>query len=160
MHGFFFNPNIHPFAEFKRRLASVDLLSSKMNFKIESVREYGLKEYLRQVVFHEERRCEICYEMRLSVVAQKAKEVGADAFTSTLLYSRYQKHERIRAIAERLATEHNISFFYHDFRQGWQQGIDLAIEMDLYRQPYCGCIFSEQERYDKKLRRTISQSRA
>ena len=155
--GFFFNPNIHPFREFKKRLASTDLFAARMGFKIESVREYGLKEYLRQVVFNEEKRCDLCYEMRLLVVAQKAKEVGADAFTTTLLYSRYQKHERICAIAERLAADHGIPFYYQDFRRGWQQGIDMAIEMDLYRQPYCGCIYSEQERYDKKLRRAAGK---
>ena len=150
--GYFFNPNIHPFKEFKRRLNSLESLSQLMSFKVEYVREYGLKEYLREVVFHEQERCGICYQMRLQATAKKAIEVGADAFSTTLLYSRYQNHQLIIDQGEELAQKTGIAFYYKDFREGWQQGIDMSIEMDLYRQPYCGCIYSEQERYDKSLR--------
>jgi predicted adenine nucleotide alpha hydrolase (AANH) superfamily ATPase len=108
---------------------------------------------LRRVVFNEERRCLLCYKMRLVEVVRKAKEVGADAFSSTLLYSRYQKHEVIKNMAEQLAEEHGVAFYYQDFREGWQDGIDSTIAMGIYRQPYCGCIYSEQERYDKKMRK-------
>jgi predicted adenine nucleotide alpha hydrolase (AANH) superfamily ATPase len=80
-------------------------------------------------------------------------EIGADAFSTTLLYSRYQNQKLIRSQAEKLAKQYGIPFYYQDFRKGWQQGIDMAKEMDLYRQPYCGCIYSEQERYDKKFRK-------
>ncbi len=151
--GFFFNPNIHPFKEFTRRLNALTALSELMDFKVEYIREYGLKEYLRQVVFHEQERCGICYAMRLQKTVDKALEVGADAFSTTLLYSRYQNHKLIVEQAEKLAEQSGIAFYYHDFREGWQQGIDMSIEMGLYRQPYCGCIYSEQERYDKSLKR-------
>ncbi|HSR37230.1 MAG TPA: epoxyqueuosine reductase QueH, partial [Desulfurivibrionaceae bacterium] len=151
--GFFYNPNIHPFQEFQRRLEALDSLSAAMDFQVAAVREYGLTEYLRQVVFHEEERCLRCYEMRLVATASHAKETGADAFTTTLLYSRYQKHEAIRAIGERIGAASGVPFYYRDFREGWQQGIDASKAMGLYRQPYCGCIYSEQERYDKKNRR-------
>lgn len=151
--GFFYNPNIHPFREFKKRLAAMDELAGKMRFNVECIRDYGLTDYLRKVVFHEEERCALCYAMRLAPTVQQAKAVGADAFTTTLLYSRYQEHELIREIAERLAAENKVPFFYQDFREGWQDGIDLSIAMGLYRQPYCGCIYSEQERYDKKWRK-------
>lgn len=147
--GFFLNPNIHPFKEFKRRLTAFDSLCSAMNFRAEIVREYGLKDFLRRVVFHEKERCSICYKMRLEIVACRAKENGADAFTTTLLYSRYQKHELIKKVGEECGQLHNIPFYYEDFRVGWQKGIDMAIDMEFYRQPYCGCIYSEQERYDK-----------
>ena len=113
----------------------------------------GLRDFLRQVVFHEEGRCRLCYSMRLLATVQKALEIRADAFSTTLLYSKYQKHDLIKNLAGRLAEQYNIPFYYRDFREGWQQGIDMAIEMELYRQPYCGCIYSEQERYDKKLRK-------
>jgi len=151
--GFFYNPNIHPFQEFQRRLEALDTLSAAMAFPVTTLREYGLTEYLRQVVFHEDGRCLRCYEMRLVATAAHAKETGADAFTTTLLYSRYQKHETIRAMGERIGAESGVPFYYRDFREGWQQGIEESKAMGLYRQPYCGCIYSEQERYDKKSRR-------
>jgi len=151
--GFFYNPNIHPFREFKQRLGAVRTLSEKTGLAVELEKEYGLNDYLRQVVFHETERCHLCYRMRLEATARHAKEIGADGFTTTLLYSRYQQHGLIRSVAEEVAAAHGIPFYYRDFRDGWQQGIEMAIEMDLYRQPYCGCIYSEQERYDKKFRR-------
>ena len=95
--------------------------------------------------------------MRLREVVAKAKEMRADAFTTTLLYSRYQNHELIRLKAEELAEKHNIPFIYYDFRAGWQHGIDKSKEMGLYRQSYCGCIYSEQERYDKRFRKKSRQ---
>lgn len=150
--GYFFNPNIHPFREFKKRLTAVEDLAAQNALVVDYQRKYGLTDYLRQVVFHEQERCAICYEMRLTAVVEHAKAVGAEAFTSTLLYSRYQNHEMIRQKAEELGKRAGIPFYYRDFREGWQQGIDMAIAMGLYRQPYCGCIYSEQERYDKKSR--------
>lgn len=156
--GYFVNPNIHPYQEFKKRLASVDTLARLMDFQVETVREYGLQEYLRQVVHQEDKRCGLCYEMRLRATALKARQAGVDAFSTTLLYSRYQKHELIRRTGERLAEQYAVPFYYQDFRVGWQEGIDMARQMDLYRQPYCGCIYSEQERYDKSLRKSIQNS--
>lgn len=151
--GFFYNPNIHPFQEFKRRLDALTELSRKIAFPVEYDRAYGLKKYLQKVVFNEDARCPICYAMRLEITAQKAMEAGADAFCSTLLYSRYQNHAVIKKLGEETAARHGIPFYYEDFREGWQQGIDASIAMGLYRQPYCGCIYSEQERYDKSLRK-------
>jgi hypothetical protein len=153
VHGFFFNPNIHPYKEFRRRIDALNLLCEKTPFDVEIDREYGLKDFLRQVVHHEDKRCGICYMMRLTSAARQAKKIGADAFTSTLLYSRHQKHELIKKVAVECEKQYDIPFYYDDFRVGWQEGIDMAIEMGLYRQPYCGCIYSEQERYDKKCRK-------
>ena len=151
--GYFYNPNIHPFQEFKKRLEAVEQLAAGEKLQVDYNREYGLREYLRKVVFNEEDRCGFCYDMRLLEAVEQAKRTGADAFTTTLLYSRYQNHELIRQKAELLAEKHNIPFYYRDFRVGWQQGIDMSKEMGLYRQAYCGCIYSEQERYDKKFRK-------
>ncbi len=151
--GYFYNPNIHPFREFKRRLASMRLCSEGKGIFCEYDTEYGLVKYLRRVVFHEEERCGLCYALRLEEVARKTKELGLDGFTSTLLYSRYQKHKLICTIAGEMAQKYDVEFFYQDFRAGWQAGIDESITLDLYRQPYCGCIYSEQERYDKSKRR-------
>ena len=155
--GFFYNPNIHPYREFRKRIEAVEQLAAGENLHVDYHREYGLREYLRQVVFNEESRCNLCYDMRLREVVEQAKKIGADAFTTTLLYSRYQNHELIRHKAEQLAEKHKIPFYYHDFREGWQQGIDMSKEMGLYRQSYCGCIYSEQERYDKSFRKGKTQ---
>jgi len=153
IHGYFYNPNIHPYKEFQRRLAALEEFCGKKKLEVDYDREYGLRKFLRRVVFNEDRRCLTCYKMRLVEVVRKAKEVGAEAFTTTLLYSRYQNHEAIRKIAEELAEEYGVEFLYRDFREGWQEGIDMAAEMGIYRQPYCGCIYSEQERYEKKFRK-------
>lgn len=151
--GYFYNPNIHPFREFKRRTAALRAYSQQAGFEVEIDTNYGLTEFLQQVVFNESKRCSICYDMRLKQVARYAAEKGVDGFTTTLLYSKYQQHELLRAKCEKLAHEYGVEFYYEDFRKGWQHGIDKSIAMDLYRQPYCGCIYSEQERYDKKLRK-------
>lgn len=151
--GYFYNPNIHPFREFRQRIAALEELARNRNLPVEYEREYGLREYLRTVVFHEEKRCPLCYAMRLEATAKKAVALGAEGFSTTLLYSRHQRHETIRALGEGLAEKYGIHFLYEDFRVGWQEGIDASIEMGLYRQPYCGCIYSEQERYDKKFKK-------
>jgi predicted adenine nucleotide alpha hydrolase (AANH) superfamily ATPase len=151
--GYFYNPNIHPYREFTKRLQGVEQLAAARDLPVEYCRDYGLREYMRQVVFNEDSRCRICYEMRLTEVILRAKKMRADGFSTTLLYSRYQNHELIKSLAEKLAAQHDIPFYYQDFRVGWQQGIDMSKEMELYRQSYCGCIYSEQERYDKRCRK-------
>ncbi|MBL4902136.1 MAG: epoxyqueuosine reductase QueH [Desulfocapsa sp.] len=157
--GYFYNPNIHPYREFRKRLATLREFAAVQDFPLEIVSEYGLTEYLRKVVFHEKLRCMICYDMRLEKTALQALKSGADAFSSTLLYSKYQNHETITKIGKQVADKYGVEFYYDDFREGWQEGIDKAIEMDLYRQPYCGCIYSEQERYDKKLQKKLRNER-
>ena len=156
--GYFFNPNIHPYREFKRRIGGLVALADKEKFTVEINRNYGLTEYLRRVVFHESKRCSICYDMRLEPTVKKAAEEGMDAFTTTLLYSRYQNHALLKEQCRKLAEKYAIDFLYRDFREGWQEGIDRSIALDLYRQPYCGCIYSEQERYDKKLRKEMRRA--
>jgi predicted adenine nucleotide alpha hydrolase (AANH) superfamily ATPase len=151
--GLFYNPNIHPFREFRRRLQSARTVADHFHLRVDYRSDYGLQDYLRQVVFHEQQRCGICYEMRLAATARQALALGAEAFSTTLLYSRYQKHELIREKGELIASQYAIPFYYRDFRVGWHAGVEMAIDMGLYRQPYCGCIYSEQERYDKKIRK-------
>ena len=157
--GYFYNPNIHPYREFKKRLDTLKEFAEKINFELLVENEYGLTEYLRKVVFNEKKRCSICYDMRLEKTAARAAKMGADAFSSTLLYSRYQNHEAIISIATKMAEKYGVEFYYNDFREGWQEGIDKAIEMDLYRQSYCGCIYSEQERYDNRLKKKMRKER-
>jgi predicted adenine nucleotide alpha hydrolase (AANH) superfamily ATPase len=153
--GLFYNPNIHPFQEFCRRVDAVKLLGGAVDFPVAIDEEYGLNEYMRRVVFHEHERCPICYEMRLVRTVQEAVAGGFEGFTTTLLYSKYQNHRLLIARCEQLAAGHGLQFVYEDFRQGWQEGIDASIAMGLYRQPYCGCLYSEQERYDKRLKKRM-----
>jgi len=154
VHGWFYNPNIHPYKEFRRRIEAVEEVARQQRCCIEIERNYGLRDFLRQVVWHEERseRCGLCYDLRLLPTAQRAAASGFDAFSTTLLYSKYQNHALIKSTGETLAAQQGIPFFYDDFRAGWQEGIAAAVQMQLYRQPYCGCIYSEHERYDKQMR--------
>jgi predicted adenine nucleotide alpha hydrolase (AANH) superfamily ATPase len=151
--AFFFNPNIHPFQEFKKRRNSLREYCETIKIPIVDLGTYGLQDFLRKVVFHEKERCATCYAWRMDETAKKAAESGFDCFTTTLLYSRYQDHEKIKRCGFSLAEKYGVEFIYRDFREGWQYGIDKSIELGMYRQPYCGCIYSEQERYDKSLRK-------
>ncbi len=157
--GFFYNPNIHPYREFKRRIESSQQVADMLNIKLQIDRDYGLKEYLRKVVFQENNRCSICYDMRLERIASLAAESGFDHFSTTLLYSRYQDHDRLREKADVWAKQFGTPFFYEDFRVGWQYGIDQSIKHGVYRQPYCGCIYSEQERYDNRLKKKLKKQK-
>ena len=97
-----------------------------------------------------ENRCVKCYEFRLYEAARQAKEGGFDSFTSSLFISPYQKHELMREVAERAASEYGVEFLYRDFRPYFRAGQERARELGFYIQKYCGCVFSEEERYLKK----------
>jgi epoxyqueuosine reductase len=151
--GHFFNPNIHPFKEFKQRLSTLQDYANDSKLPLIIDKEYGLTDFLRKVVFHEAERCNICYLIRLEKTASLARQMGFDAFSTTLLYSKYQNHPFLISLCQKLSIQYDIPFYYHDFREGWQHGINASKELEMYRQPYCGCIYSEQERYDKSLRK-------
>ena len=145
--GFFFNHNIHPFQEFRRRFDAVREYAERVELPVIGREEYLLEDFLRHVAQEPADRCAYCYRSRLEETARTAQEQGLDAFSTTLLYSRYQQHETIREIGERLAERHGLVFIYQDFRRGWKEGIEASKSMGLYRQQYCGCIYSEKERY-------------
>lgn len=152
--GYFFNPNIHPFKEFSRRLETLKEYAMAIDLPLKVDSRYLLEEFLQAAMNPERIRCESCYELRFRQAAKLALSMNCDAFTSTLLVSPYQKHELIVEVAERIAREEGTRFLYHDFRPGWQSGVAISRERMMYRQPYCGCIFSEKERYCKETRRT------
>ncbi|MEW5747055.1 MAG: epoxyqueuosine reductase QueH [Nitrospirota bacterium] len=147
--GFWFNPNIHPYTEYRNRLDALTTLRSLWSLDITCIDRYGLEEYLRNVVGKEEQRCSYCYAVRLEAAARQAKERGADAFGTSLLVSPYQKFDLITALGMQLQERYNILFFGEDFRKGFREGRATAKELGLYRQQYCGCIYSEWERYGK-----------
>ncbi|MEF2145417.1 MAG: epoxyqueuosine reductase QueH [Desulfovibrionaceae bacterium] len=157
--GLFLNPNIHPLSEYLRRRDGALETADKMGFKlIVRDEEYDPAKYMREVAFREANRCFHCYEMRLSRTAQIASRGNFDGFTSSLLYSKYQKHETIRDLGRDLAAG-SVPFLYRDFRAGWQRGIEESKRMGIYRQQYCGCLYSEFERYRKELGPQPAQAR-
>jgi hypothetical protein len=150
IHGYFYNPNIHPYTEFQKRLKTLEHYAKISLLPLTIDDDYELESFLRSALEHGKDRCLFCYRIRLEKVFQKAREAGADAVTTTLLYSRYQKHDDIKAIGMSLSIEHGIEFFYRDFRTGWKEGVEESIKLNIYRQNYCGCIFSEKERFMRK----------
>ena len=148
--GLFYNPNIHPYLEYRRRLDTMTSYAGQEGLTIIGDETYPIDSFLRQVAFREEERCRYCYQLRLSYAARIAKRGRFDAFTTTLLYSRYQKHDLIREVAADVAGMYGIPFFYRDFREGWAEGVRVSKAIGMYRQPYCGCIYSERERYGGK----------
>jgi predicted adenine nucleotide alpha hydrolase (AANH) superfamily ATPase len=145
--GHFYNPNIHPYLEYKRRLDTLDAYAVQEGLGVTRENLYPVEEFLQQVVFREEDRCRHCYRLRLIHAAKSANKGCFDAFTTTLLYSRFQKHDLIRRIGQEVAEELHIAFLYRDFREGWAEGIQISKKFGMYRQSYCGCIYSEKMRY-------------
>jgi predicted adenine nucleotide alpha hydrolase (AANH) superfamily ATPase len=148
--GYFFNPNIHPYQEYQRRLDALKIYSEKVGWKVIYRDEYLLEEFLRNVCHRVKERCQYCYSVRLEATAQEAKEEGFDGFSTTLLQSTHQNHALIKETGEHVARVIGIPFYYDDFRQGWRRGVEVSKAMGLYRQNYCGCIYSEKERFLKQ----------
>lgn len=148
--GFFYNPNIHPYTEYKKRMETAQEFADRSGFRLITIDEYNLDEFLRNAAFREGQRCMMCYSERLTRAASVARNGNFDAFTTTLLVSPFQKHDLIRKIGEEAADKYGVKFFYEDFRPGFKEGTAKSKEMGLYRQPYCGCIYSERDRYAPK----------
>ncbi len=139
--GFFYNPNIHPAEEHRRRMEALKEFARVTGAKIHYSGEF-MQERWEGFSGPGEERCAMCYTLRMAKAAAYAKEKGFDAFTTSLLVSPYQKHDLIKALGDRFAREYGVAFYYRDFRPGFRQGQRKAKEMGLYRQKYCGCIIS------------------
>lgn len=147
-----FNPNIHPYTEYKERLEALKKLEVLWNLDIEYKEYYGLIEFIRNAAGNEENRCEYCYQTRLEETAKTAGELSFDAFTTSLLVSPYQKFDMIIDIGKEMQNKYSVKFYAEDFRAGFNTGREISKELGLYRQKYCGCIYSEMQRYLKKTR--------
>ena len=153
---FYYNPNIYPEAEYQKREAELKRLISEMP----CTKEVALVDlpYVPEEFFTAVRglehipeggeRCFVCYEMRLREAAEMAKQLKLDYFTTTLSISPLKNAEKLNEIGERLAAEYGIPYLNSDFKKrgGYQRSIELSHEYGLYRQDYCGCVFSKQER--------------
>ncbi|HOZ54936.1 MAG TPA: epoxyqueuosine reductase QueH [Clostridia bacterium] len=148
---YWYNPNIHPYIEYKNRKESLAKYSKIENVETIFEEEYGLKDFCKNVINNLENRCvDYCYRVRLEKTAQYAKANGYDAITTTLFVSPYQNHQEIKKILEEIAKKYSLKPIYRDFRPGFRIGQNKARELELYMQKYCGCIFSEEDRYIKK----------
>lgn len=143
----YYNPNIHPYKEFKRRLSALRELAEKQDYRLIIDKTYPLEECVKGMLEEPVVRCAFCYRMRLRYTAKYAADHGFTAFSTTLLYSPYQKHELIVQAAKAAAEEFGVAFYYQDWRPFYQEGVDISLALGLYRQPYCGCVFSERDRY-------------
>ncbi|MCC8194270.1 MAG: epoxyqueuosine reductase QueH [Deltaproteobacteria bacterium] len=158
--GWFHNPNIHPLSEYLRRrqgaaqvadIHGIPLYFPENGPDNAGKNEYDLVSWCRAALGYEGGRCLYCRESRFDAAAKAARDLGFDAFTSSLLYSRHQDHEGMRQAGEKAAAAWNVPFLYRDFRPFWQEGIKASKELGIYRQQYCGCAFSEEERYAGEL---------
>ena len=145
--GLFYNPNIHPFVEFRRRLKAMKVLQERVPIPVLYDEEYGLHDYLNAVDWRSPLRCEQCYRQRLAQAAHVAREQGFAAVTTTLLASTYQQHEAVARIGREEAERQGIEFLYRDWRPLAEPNHERAAAMRLYLQSYCGCVFSEWERF-------------
>jgi len=145
--GYWYNPNIHPYTEYRARLDALKGYAETIDLPMIWNDVYGLRPFIVRAISDLDNRCDGCYEERLRQTAMAAKAGGYDAFSTTLLISPYQKHERLKSVAERIAAETGVPFHYVDFRSMFREGQRIARGLPLYMQKYCGCIFSEEERY-------------
>ena len=152
--GFFHNHNIHPYQEFQRRLETTKIYAARVELPMIYNEKYQLEEFLANIAPDPGNRCEYCYRTRLLETAQEADKHNFDGFTTTLLYSRYQRHQDIVTYGRQLAEKYGLHFYYEDYRKGWNEGIRISKEMGLYRQQYCGCIYSEKDRYAPREQKT------
>lgn len=146
---YWFNPNIHPYMEYKARRDCLKEYTKSINVNAIFEENYGLEEFCKNAIKDLSSRCKnYCYPVRLEQTAKYAKENGYEAFTTTLLVSPYQNHEALIEVANMMAKKYDIEFLYRDFRIGFREGQNKARELGLYMQKYCGCIFSEEMRYN------------
>ncbi len=144
------NPNIHPFTEYRVRRDTLREYAASIGMALVEEGEYGLRPFVKAVAEDMDNRCAYCYEVRMDAAAKYAAEHGFTHFTSTLFISPYQNHELLRQTAQRAADTYGVEFLYRDFRPHFREGQSEARALGLYMQKYCGCVFSEEERYAKK----------
>ena len=144
--GFWYNPNIHPFAEHERRRECIEAYAREIGLEMEWT-DYEMPAYFRAVAGHEAfgERCTLCYRLRLERTAEMAQQNGFDAFSTTLLISPYQQQALIHSIGEELAAPRGLEFYFENLRRGWSERGHMVREHHLYEQRYCGCIYSEWE---------------
>lgn len=150
---FWYNPNIHPYTEYRMRLESLKKLQQLLKLQVIYNEDYrDFYKFLRMVAGNEKNRCPLCYRIRLEKTAHVAVQMGINNFTTTLLVSPYQKFDKIIEVGKEISKNCNINFIAQDFREGFRKAMNQVKNWELYRQKYCGCIYSEAERYLKEIK--------
>ncbi len=142
-----YNPNIHPYLEHQHRLEAIKTFAQGADLPLVIIEGYDLVEYFRRVVGHESERCRYCFGLRLGKTVETARQMGFGAFTTTLLISPHQKHDLLLEIGNELAGERGVDFLYADLRKRYSDSRRMTKAQNLYRQQYCGCVYSEWERH-------------
>ncbi|MFH1709528.1 MAG: epoxyqueuosine reductase QueH [bacterium] len=137
--GYFYNPNIHPQAEFIRRIEALRKYSDVKKFNMIIDDSYDIEVFKKEVVGKPGDRCRNCYMLRLEKAACYARQNNYDCFSSTLLISPYQKHEAVNYIGQALSQKYGVEFYYRDLRTFYRDSVSISKELGLYRQKYCGC---------------------
>ncbi|MCK5812375.1 MAG: epoxyqueuosine reductase QueH [Clostridiales bacterium] len=133
----YYNPNIHPYKEYVRRFKTLQSFCDEEQVKLHHFESFRQKDWENKP-----NNCDFCYNLRIETVAKFAKENNYTHFTTTLLISPYQQHEKIIKIANEMANKYNVKFLYIDFRPFYREGQNMARDHGMYRQKYCGCINS------------------
>ena len=131
--SYWYNPNIHPYQEYKARRDTLMAYAPSVGVELIVQEDYGLRDFCRAVAEDIDHRCGHCYRLRLE----------------------HQNHELLRQTAEEVSAQYGVTFLYRDFRPGFRQGQQEARELGLYMQKYCGCVFSEEDRYAKQISRDM-----
>ena len=145
--GFWYNPNIHPYTEYRSRKNTLEDYAKEIEMPLVVVNDYGLRSFVTHVANDIDGRCTYCYQVRMEETAKHAAQYGFDSFTTSLLISPYQDHEAIVAVATAMGEAYGVAFLDRDFRPLFRKGQEFAREHGMYMQKYCGCIFSEEDRY-------------
>ena len=145
---FFYNPNIHPFREYRERYFAVVDYCDEQGLELRTGL-YEMERFLLEVSDRVSSRCERCFRIRLSAAAAEARRLGIGEFTTTLLVSHYQDQGAIREAGEAAAIENGVLFKGDDMTAGYAESVRISREAGMYRQSYCGCLYSELERYQK-----------
>lgn len=145
---FFYNPNIHPWREWRHRLETLEGWAPGEGLPLMVDDSYPLEENLRMLLGSQP-RCAACLLDRLTATAVRAARDGFDSFSTTLMLSPYTDHDLLREAGGRASESTGIPFEYSDLRHFYPRSVQLSRLAGLYRQPYCGCVFSEMERFDR-----------
>ncbi|MFC1512688.1 epoxyqueuosine reductase QueH [bacterium] len=155
---YFYGSNIQPYTEYQKRLNALIEYTKMKNMPLVQA-PYSIVNWFDMLKNSENtfdllckdkvRRCTLCYTARFEVLLEYARNKQFDIVSTTLLYSKYQYHDILKNLGQSIIADSGIGFYYKDFREGWEKGFDLYNKTKLYKQKYCGCVFSEQERFMK-----------
>lgn len=153
--AYWYNPNIHPFQEYKARRDTMRQYAQDIGLELREHDFYGLRQFTAAVAANPDNRCSYCYACRLAETARYAAQEGFARFSTTLLVSPYQNRDLICATGERIGAKYGVAFVPFDFRPRFRDGQEQARAQQLYLQKYCGCIYSEEDRFSNRRKKEL-----